>query len=87
MNAATSVKDEETFLLIYKGAKVIIILINLTKSIPGIHIISRIANDLLASAIFLNTNTKANWYWILLPLLTTMYFGITCYTGYKYISS
>tara|TARA_B100000795_G_scaffold248081_1_gene214733 strand:- start:339 stop:1400 length:1062 start_codon:yes stop_codon:yes gene_type:complete len=62
MKAATSVKDEETFLLIYKGAKVIIILINLTKWIPGIHIISRIANDLLASAIFLNTNTKTNWY-------------------------
>jgi len=62
MNAATSIKDEETFLLIYKGAKVILFLINLIKWIPGIHVVSRIANDLLASAIFLNTNTKTNWY-------------------------
>ena len=62
MNAATSVKDIETFLLIYKGAKAVLLLINLIKWIPGAHIISRIPNDMLASAIFLNANTKVNWY-------------------------
>ena len=62
MNAATSVKDMETFLLIYKGAKVLLLLINLIKWIPGVNIISRIGSDMLASAIFLNANTKVNWY-------------------------
>jgi hypothetical protein len=62
MNAATSVKDEETFLLIYKGSKIILSILDLVKWIPGINIISRIANDLLASAIFLNARTKVDWY-------------------------
>ena len=62
MNAATSVKDEETFILIYKGAKVILSILNLVNWIPGVNIISRIANDLLASAIFLNAKTKLDWY-------------------------
>ena len=62
MNAATSVKDEETFILIYKGAKVILSIMNLVNWIPGLNIISRIANDQLASAIFLNAKTKLDWY-------------------------
>jgi hypothetical protein len=62
MNAATSVKDKETFILIYKGAKVILSIMNLVNWIPGLNIISRIANDQLASAIFLNATTKLEWY-------------------------
>jgi len=62
MNAATSVKDEETFILIYKGAKVILSTMNLISWIPGLSMISRIANDQLASAIFLNAKTKLDWY-------------------------
>tara|TARA_B100000795_G_C22778196_1_gene431018 strand:- start:146 stop:1195 length:1050 start_codon:yes stop_codon:yes gene_type:complete len=62
MNAATSIGDIKLYSSINKGARIILSLLSLISWIPGLNIVSKIATDLLASAIFLNAETKVEWY-------------------------
>ena len=62
MNAATSVGDNKVYNNINKVASPIIRIMNGVRWIPGVKIIAMIATDILASSIFLNAETKTEWY-------------------------
>jgi len=62
MNAASSVGDDWTFDVINNSASPITRTMGVMKWIPGVKILAMIATDKLASAIYLNAETKTEWY-------------------------
>ena len=62
MNAATSMGDDETFNSINNTASPITRIMSAIKWIPGIGMFAKIATDKLALAIYLNAETKTEWY-------------------------
>ena len=62
MNAASSVGDDETFDIINNKASPIIRVMHSIRWIPGVKTLAMIATDKLALAIYLNAETKTEWY-------------------------
>jgi hypothetical protein len=62
MNAATSVGDDRTFDIINNTASPITRTMSAMKWVPGVKMLAMIATDKLASAIYLNAETKTEWY-------------------------
>jgi len=62
MNAATSVGDDKTFDIINNAASPITRTMRAMKWVPGVNMLAMIATDKLASAIYLNAETKTEWY-------------------------
>ena len=62
LNAASTVGDRKVFSGLEKSIKPFHSIFNKTESLPIINVLTRIGTDLLSSAIWLNAETKRNWY-------------------------
>lgn len=62
LNAASTVNDTETYKKLNKGMSMVHNIIKNGDVIPGVSMITKIGTDLLASAIWLNAETKEKWY-------------------------
>ena len=62
LNASSSVGDSETFKRLEKSMNPFISLFNRTENFVGNNFITKIGTDLLASSIWLNAETKENWF-------------------------
>ena len=62
LNAASTVNDMATFKKINKGMSMVHSVIKNGDVIPGVNMITKIGTDLLSSAIWLNAETKEQWY-------------------------
>ena len=62
LNAASSVNDLETYQKLDKGMSMVHRMIKKGSIIPGINMLTKIGTDLLSSAIWLNAETKKDYY-------------------------
>ena len=62
LNASSSIGDKKIFDCIEKTMNPIGILLNNTESIIGNNFVTKLGTDLLASSIWLNAETKQNWF-------------------------
>ena len=62
LNAASSVGDESTYRALKRSVAPVLWLLRQIDRIPGLNRLSRVGTDLLATAIYLNAQTKTKWY-------------------------
>ena len=62
LNAASTVGDKKTYKLLEKTMSPFHSVFSMTDSIPMIKVLSRIGTDMLSSSIWLNAETKQDWY-------------------------
>ena len=62
LNASSSVGDEQTFRVLKRSISPVLWLLRQVDRIPGLNRLSRVGTDLLATAIYLNAQTKTGWY-------------------------
>ena len=62
LNAASTIEDKRTFKTLEKSMSSIYTILNKTESIPIINLLIRLGTDLLSSAIWLNAETKQDWF-------------------------
>jgi hypothetical protein len=62
LNAASSVGDEETHRVLKRSISPVLWLLRQFDRIPGVNRLSRVGTDLLATSIYLNADTKTEWF-------------------------
>ena len=62
LNAASTVNDITTYNKLNKAMSMVYNIMQNGNAIPGLNMITKIGTDLLASAIWLNAETKEQWY-------------------------
>lgn len=62
LNAASSVGDEDTHRMLRRSVSPVLWLLRQFDRVPGLNRLSRVGTDLLATSIYLNAETKTQWY-------------------------
>ena len=62
LNAASSVGDSEAYSALKRSVSPVLWLFKQFDRIPGLNILCRVGTDLLATSIYLNADTKTEWY-------------------------
>ena len=62
LNAASTIRDKKIYKALGKSMNPVYSILSKGNSLPGVNKISRIGTDLLSSSIWLNAETKIDWY-------------------------